>query len=262
MQARGGKLFDEAAFAFLMGKASADELDRVPHLSDGCIHRILASLMVVSGERLSYRTLDVEQIGSVYETVMGFTAQLASGRSIAIKAGKNNKTPVYVNLEALLATSVKDREKSIKEWTGRGQLPAGVKRDLSGAGTLSAIEAALSQIADERGSPRGAAIAAGTPILQPTDERRRTGSHYTPRTLTEPIVRLALEPAFARLGEDAAPEAVLSLKVCDPACGSGAFLVEATRQIGARLVRAWEAHSALKPQFRRTRTMISMPAVW
>ena len=247
MQARGGKLFDEAVFPFLMGKQSADEPDRVPHVSDGCIHRILQSLMIVNGERLSYRTLDVEQIGSVYETVMGFTAQLAQGRSIAIKAGKNNKTPVYVNCEALLTTAAKDREKVIKETTGRGQLPAGVKRDLKDADTVAAIEAALVQIADERGSPRGHAVSDGTPILQPTDERRRTGSHYTPRSLTEPIVRQALEPAFARLGADATPDEVLSLKVCDPACGSGAFLVEATRQIGTRLVQAWEAHKTLKP---------------
>src|SRR4051812_50059752 len=75
----------------------------------------------------------------------------------------------------------------------------------------------------------------GAPLLQPTDERRGTGSHYTPRTLTEPIVRHALEPAFARLGEGATPDEVLDLKVCDPAMGSGAFLVEACRQIGTRL---------------------------
>jgi hypothetical protein len=247
MQARGGKLFDEAVFPFLMGKQLAAEPDRVPHVSDGCIHRILQSLMIVNGERLSYRTLDVEQIGSVYETVMGFTAQLAPARSIAIKAGKSNKTPVYVDCEAMLATAAKDREKIIKETTGRGQLPAGVKRDLKDAYTVAAIEATLAQIADERGSPRGHAVSAGTPILQPTDERRRTGSHYTPRSLTEPIVRKALEPAFARLGADATPDEVLSLKVCDPACGSGAFLVEATRQIGSRLVQAWEVHKALKP---------------
>lgn len=247
MQARGGKLFDDAAFPFLMGKQAASDPDRVPPLSDGCIHRVLESLMIVNGERLSYRTLDVEQIGSVYETVMGFTAQLAQGRSIAIKAGKNNKTPVYVDCDALLGKPAKDREKTIKETTGRGQFPASVSRGLKEAATVEAIEAALAHIADERGSPRGQAVAAGTPILQPTDERRRTGSHYTPRSLTEPIVSKALEPAFARLGDAATPDDVLSLKVCDPACGSGAFLVEATRQIGTRLVKAWEAHSTLKP---------------
>jgi hypothetical protein len=85
-------------------------------------------------------------------------------------------------------------------------------------------------------------------ILQPTDERRRTGSHYTPRSLTAPIVKHALEPAFERLGSDATPDQVLDLKVCDPAMGSGAFLVEACRAIGDRLVKAWERWPDTRPK--------------
>jgi hypothetical protein len=247
MQARRGKLFDEGAFPFLMGKHEATEPDRVPPVSDGCIHRVLRSLMMVDGERLSYRTLDVEQIGSVYETVMGFTVERTQGRSIAIAAGKNNRTPVFVNLDALLPKSAADRLKAIKEDTGRGQLGTRVTPLVRNATDVAALEAALGGIADLRGSPRSQGVPTGTPILQPTDERRRTGSHYTPRSLTEPIVRHALEPAFARLTEDSTPEEVLALKVCDPACGSGAFLVQATRQIGTRLAQAWERHGKLKP---------------
>jgi type II restriction/modification system DNA methylase subunit YeeA len=52
-------------------------------------------------------------------------------------------------------------------------------------------------------------------------------------------VRHALEPAFTRIGDEATPDQVLDLKVCDPAMGSGAFLVEACRQLAARLTRAW-----------------------
>ena len=59
--------------------------------------------------------------------------------------------------------------------------------------------AALDGMVDERGSPKKRVAASGTPILQPTGERRRTGSHYTPRSLTAPIVKYALEPAFERL---------------------------------------------------------------
>jgi type II restriction/modification system DNA methylase subunit YeeA len=84
-------------------------------------------------------------------------------------------------------------------------------------------------------------------VLQPTDERRRTGSHYTPRSLTEPIVRHALEPTFERLTADATPAQILDLKVCDPAMGSGAFLVEACRQLGARLQQAWTRWPERKP---------------
>ena len=50
---------------------SGDKL-AIPHVSDGVVYRVLQNLLILDGERLSYRTLDVEQIGSVYETVMGF----------------------------------------------------------------------------------------------------------------------------------------------------------------------------------------------
>ena len=124
--------------------------------------------------------------------------------------------------------------------------------------------AAFGTIVDERGSPQEAiASAPARPILQPTDERRRTGSHYTPRTLTEPIVRHALEPAFERLGPDATPEQMLDLKVCDPAMGSGAFLVEACRAArrpaGRGLGRATRTRSR---RSRRTRTRSCTPAGW
>ena len=75
----------------------------------------------------------------------------------------------------------------------------------------------------------------------------RSGSHYTPRELTEPIVRIALEPIFDRLQQEAGgplrPKQILDLKVCDPAMGSGAFLVEACRQLADALIESWRAHS-------------------
>ena len=61
-------------------------------------------------------------------------------------------------------------------------------------------------------------------------------------------MRHALEPAFERLGPDAKPEDVLTLKVCDPAMGSGAFLVEACRQLAARLVKAWTRWPETRPR--------------
>ncbi len=93
----------------------------------------------------------------------------------------------------------------------------------------------------------------GAMIFQPSEERRRSGSHYTPRSLTEPIVRNTLEPILARLrGRDEEegsrpprPEQILDLKVCDPAMGSGAFLVEACRRLGDELVESWRAHDAV-----------------
>src|SRR5215510_15129971 len=86
---------------------------------------------------------------------------------------------------------------------------------------------------------------AGSMVLQPSDERRKSGSHYTPRSLTEPIVRTTLHPILTRLGDRTTPEQILDLKVCDPATGSGAFLVEGCRQLGDELVKAWHVHDCL-----------------
>lgn len=251
IQARGGKLFDPEAFPFLEGRALPADPLRVPSVPDGCLLRILEGLMTLklrggTRERLSYRALDVEQIGSVYETVMGFEASLTSGRSLAIKAGKNNKTPVFVDLDALASLKGKARIKALKEDAGRA-LTAAQAKPIEGAKGVEDLVVALDSMVDERGSPKKTLAAPGTPILQPTDERRRTGSHYTPRSLTAPIVKYALEPAFARLGPDATADQVLDLKVCDPAMGSGAFLVEACRSLGERLIQAWARWPESRP---------------
>ncbi|MBN9562778.1 MAG: N-6 DNA methylase [Alphaproteobacteria bacterium] len=251
IRARGGKLFNPAEFPFLQGQDdSRDPADPAP-VTDGCVLGVLDGLLTLDGERLSYRTLDVEQIGSVYETVMGFTVLTLTGPALALKVKPNSKskhyTPVFVDLNALLATSGKERQKHLREAVGVKDANEKRGTALVSAVTIDDLARVLLPLVDERGSPGGAIAAPGTPLLQPTDERRRTGSHYTPRDLTEPIVRHALEPAFERIGDAATPEAVLALKVCDPAMGSGAFLVEACRQLAARLMQAWARHAGTRP---------------
>ena len=241
---RGGKLFDPDAFPFLEGRKTLDDLPRVLTISDACVKGVLDALMLLDTERLSYRTLDVEQIGSVYETVMGFEADLAIEPMIAIKGGKGNKVPVFVGLESLLAN--KDRVKAIDEVRGN-KLTAKQAAAVKAADSVESLIAAFGTIIDERGSPKGDPTPTCSPILQPTDERRRSGSHYTPRSLTAPIVEKALEPILRRMGDAPTPEKILALKVCDPAMGSGAFLVEACRALAGHLARAWEAHPGTRP---------------
>ncbi|MFM9858936.1 DNA methyltransferase, partial [Pseudoxanthobacter sp. M-2] len=248
IRGRGGRLFDPAAFPFLQMQDGPDDAPAPADVSDECVLRILDRLLVLDGEKLSYRTLDVEQIGSVYETVMGFTVETMSGPALAIRAGKKERTPVFVDLNRLLTAKPAERVKFLKVEAELAKTPTKVEAALKAASTIENLAAALHQIVDERASPGASLAPAGTPLLQPTDERRRTGSHYTPRALTEPIVRHALEPAFERIGADATAEDVLSLKVCDPAMGSGAFLVEACRALGDRLVRAWERWSETRPK--------------
>src|SRR5206468_7299460 len=117
---RHGVLFDPDRFPFLEGRASAAPLQEgvridPPLVPDGTIYRALEKLLVLDGERISYRALDVEQIGSVYETMMAFRLETSTGRSVAIKAQKKQGAPTAVDLEALLLEPAAKREKWLQD---------------------------------------------------------------------------------------------------------------------------------------------------
>ncbi|MBK8688709.1 MAG: N-6 DNA methylase [Betaproteobacteria bacterium] len=245
---RHGVLFDPDRFKFLEGGPGGDahqvhERIDPPLVPDGTIYRALEKLLVLDGERISYRALDVEQIGSVYEAMMGFRLETATGRAVAIKAQKKQGAPTAVDLEALLGEPATKRGNWLQDRADR-KLTDTVKKAAAGAVTLEDLHAALLPVIDPAATPD--LVPKGAMVLQPSEERRRSGSHYTPRALTEPIVRTTLEPILARLrgadGRTPRPAQILDLMVCDPAMGSGAFLVEACRQLGHALVDAWRAH--------------------
>ena len=245
---RHGVLFDPDRFPFLEARpaGSARQIhERIepPLVSDGAIYRALENLLILDGERISYRALDVEQIGSVYETMMGFRLECTAGRSVAVKAPKRHGAPSVVDLEALLEVPAAKRGRWVQDRTDR-KLTDKVLKVVRDATSLEDLHAALHPVADLSATPD--LVPKGAMVLQPSEERRKSGSHYTPRTLTEPIVRTTLEPILARLqnadGRPPRPAQILDLKVCDPAMGSGAFLVEACRQLGDALVEAWHAH--------------------
>ena len=249
---RHGVLFDPDEYKFLEGRGEIGarqihERIEPPRIPDGAIHRALENLLVLDGERVSYRALDVEHIGTVYETMMGFRLETATGPSKAIRAAKKGGAPTVVNFDELLATPPKDRAAFLRKTTDR-KLTAKREKALREADTMEALAAALDPIVDQEATPK--TVPPGALILQPSQERRRSGSHYTPRSLTEPIVRRTLEPTLTRLsknGRGPTPDEILDLKVCDPAMGSGAFLVEACRQLGEALTVAWREHGA-RPQ--------------
>ena len=236
--ARKGRLFDPDRFPFLEGRTEDGEVD-IPLIPDSTVWNVLNNLMMLDGERLSYRTLDVEQIGSVYESIMGFRVELTTGRSIAVRSQKRTGASVVVDLDALSGSNGDQRVKDLQTATDR-KFTGNVKVLLQQASMPEEIVQALDRLVDRDATPN--ILLPQTPVLQPTDERRRTGSHYTPRSLTEPIVTEALRPVFDRLGSSPTPEAILELKILDPATGSGAFLVEACRQLAEKLVEAWNVH--------------------
>jgi hypothetical protein len=214
---RHGQLFNPDEYPFLEGRPAGmgrvmGETFEAPRVSDGAIWRVLEGLLVLDGERLSYRALDVEQVGSVYESMMGFEVRTLPGRTIAVRP-KN----VVFDLDELLAVAGTKRVAWLKEHA-ECDLATGSAQALREAGSADDIVAALGRKVAPQ-TPR--ALAPGALFLQPGEERRRSGSHYTPRELTEPIVRTTLRPVLEALGPRPTPEQILELKVCDPAMGSG-----------------------------------------
>ncbi|OPL19556.1 MAG: hypothetical protein AVO35_10360 [Candidatus Aegiribacteria sp. MLS_C] len=97
-------------------------------------------------------------------------------------------------------------------------------------------------------------------------ERKSTGSYYTPTSLINELLNSALEPVMdqrieqgRRNGPDGAEQALLSIKVCDPASGSGHFLIAAAHRMAKRLaaIRTGEDEPAPEPYRHALRDVIS-----
>lgn len=177
LPARHGQLFDPGEYPFLQGsplvlleefglKSGGD----IPRIADGVIYRMLEKLLILDGERLSYRALDVEQIGSVYEAIMGYEVEIAPARSIALKP-----KDVVINLEALLAEKPRDLAKFLQN-EAELKLSGNAAKALKAAETVEDLLAALDRRILKRTMQ---VLMPGALYLQPAEERRRTGSHYT-----------------------------------------------------------------------------------
>lgn len=99
-----------------------------------------------------------------------------------------------------------------------------------------------------------------TPWIEPTNQpdawrftlvsgsdRKSTGSYYTQPELVQALIQSALEPVVAERLREAAPgreeETLLSLTICDPACGSGHFLLAAARRVARQLAQVRTAEA-------------------
>ena len=139
---RHGGLFDPDAYPFLEGrpwesKRAATALIEPPLVSDGILFRILQDLLYLDGERISYRALDVEQIGSVYEAMMGFTVETAHGVSIGL--GSDH---LVINLEDFLTKKPAERPKWLKE-NAACEVTGKAIEQLKSAASLDELLAAL-----------------------------------------------------------------------------------------------------------------------
>ena len=145
LPARHGDLFDPDTYPFLEGRTadtsySDGPLTAVPAISDDVVEQVLTKLLLLDGRILSYRALDVEQIGSVYEGIMEFAVARIPGPCIGIRSkAQGGKKPftTAIDLAELLALPGSKRKAWLEE-TAQTDLPAKAATALKQASTESA----------------------------------------------------------------------------------------------------------------------------
>lgn len=250
MPPRRGELFDPHVHPFLEGWGPAGSAPismaeqraavAVPGIDDGTVFDVLRRLLFLEGQRLSYRALDVEQIGSVYEALMGYHVHRVASPSVRLRADRAKA--VWISATEALEVPKSRRAKWLQQDVGLTKAVA------TKVATALASAKDEGEVLEQLGTfkVKGSEIAApGRLVLQPGSERKRTSSHYTPRSLSAPIVSRTLEPLIAAMGETPSSEDLLSLKICDPAMGSGAFLVETVRYLADQVIAAWTREDRL-----------------
>ena len=235
--AYGGGLFTpqrEAGCAF-------PELEDL-RLGDPTVADVLEALTRVQTKRekvtLSYRELDVEQLGSLYEGLLERTVYYV-------------EEPLWrVRLDGDVALVTAGQLSDLRK--RRGEVGATTPEpeeddaeDESDESTPEEEEEANEEpVSTGKKKPirllDSAPIPAGTVVLRPGLGRKQSGSYYTNRAFVEYLVRRAVDP----LAEEKRPEEILKLSVCDPAMGSGHFLVGACRRLAEHLLAAYRARYA------------------
>ncbi|WP_187264951.1 DNA methyltransferase [Homoserinibacter sp. GY 40078] len=278
MPAYGGSLFDPARFPWLQATDAQGRLQ--VRVTDRAMLAVLRAVQTIEdgAMRLSFRDLDVEQIGYVYEGLLGYSAEYVPEVIVGLqgKAGFEPEIPLR-ELErlaegasdpkefadALVAHLKKTQEHARPRTAGqlgkaygtddtdaaasaRTRLRHALLGDDELAGRLEPFHALIRD--DLRGFPY--AVPAGGLVMTESSQRANTGTHYTPRSLAEEVVLHALEPLVYSPGpldiEDSSrwvlksSAEILDLKVADIAAGSGAFLVAAARYLADRLIEARE----------------------
>jgi hypothetical protein len=276
LPALGGSLFDPDRFPFLEGRKKETNWKETPSkplpIDNRTVLLLLSALQVLEQSSgallLSYKALDVEQIGHVYEGLLEHTVERLPRTTLGLIGSKKAKYPnlTLSEIESLQQIGTEALSARFKEVTLRSE--SAIKKGLSGKindDTYSKIIAACGgdvQLAD-RIRPFGLLLrsdAWGELIVYQKEsfavtlgsDRRETGTHYTPKSLTESIVETTLEPIVYSGPAEGKPreewilkssKELLDLKICDPAMGSGAFLVQVCRWLSEKVVEAWKLES-------------------
>lgn len=268
LPALGGSLFDPDRFPFLEGRSKGSRWKVDPAaplpIDNRTVLYLLDAVQLFEGRTLSYLALDIEQIGYVYEGLLERTVVRAKEMTLDLDATKDAKNP-WVTLPELDDAAPEGRkavEELLKERTGSSL--SRVRNDLERTVDDAATEKLLTACHADRSlrdrvKPFFHLLRTdrwGYPLVYPKDalmvtagtDRRETGTHYTPKSLTEVIVKETLQPlvyigpAEGKSRQEwrlKSASELLDLKICDPAMGSGAFLVQVCRWLSERVVEAW-----------------------
>ncbi|MBW4579596.1 MAG: restriction endonuclease [Tildeniella nuda ZEHNDER 1965/U140] len=284
LPAYGGSLFDPDRFPFLEGRGQGthwQETGADPlRINNRIVLHLLEALQIlqirvpgggVEPRRLSFRALDIEQIGHVYEGLLDHTAVRATSTVLGLVGTRYEEPEVALaELERFQAQGEAALLAWLKEQTGRSLSalkkalgaelePRDQQRLRSACNNDSALLDRVLPFAglirqDTLGYP--VVIPAGAVYMTEGVDRRQSGTHYTPRNLTEEIVQYTLEPLVYEGVAEGKPKeewrlrsaaALLQLKICDMAMGSGAFLVQTCRYLAGKLVEAWQQAEAEHP---------------
>lgn len=269
LPAYGGGLFDPDRFPFLEGRKPNTNWTDTPAnplpVNNRTVLHLLRSLQYLElhgeAQRLSFRALGIEQIGHVYEGLLDHTAKRASEPILGL-IGKKEPEIALAELEKQRAKGDASFHKYLKNETGstrkwQNSLDQELNRDdanrlraaCSNDETLFARVLPFAGLVRADSFGRWVVVRKGSVYVTAGTDRRSSGTHYTPRSLTEPIVQYTLEPLVYVGPAEGKPRSewqlksaqeLLELKICDMACGSGAFLVQAARYMAERLEEAWE----------------------
>lgn len=253
LPAYSGELFDPQGFE-AMRVFENPELQ----INNRQLHEILRALTFSSvkvgrhyiSQRYSYINLDVEHIGYLYEGLLDHTAKRAeSVPLVKIRKGTEEAFPIdefETRTPDQLADFIKnckgpkDRKKTI-ERISNPDPDDQVKLDYLTESTAQACRPYASVIqTDEVVEPHHL-------FFSTSASRRATGTHYTPIEYTRAMVQETLEPLVYMADHGKyeeprrlrTPREILNLKICDPAMGSGAFLVQVVRYLADKLVDSW-----------------------
>lgn len=267
----GSRLFDPNRYPFLEGRTAADApltTDAAIPISDLSVLGIMRALqeLALHGElrNLSYKHLDVEQIGHVYESlldhdavtatqiVLGFDGRQGDEPELALHDIESSAFDGRDALVEFLRTHTSRATKEINRLLDAEVLDELRRNLLVACDSNTTMRDRLLPYAnllrlDLRGVPF--VFPAGAVYVTETGSKRDSGTAYTTRELAEEMAQHTLAPLVYAPGplETAdqhewrlkSSAEILALKICEPAVGSGAILVAACRYLAERLLEAW-----------------------